>query len=737
MSFLGLSFLFALPLIALPVIIHLYRGRQRDVIPWGAMQFLTDATTKGRSMQRLEEMLLMLLRMAAILALIFALARPMLQSSWFGTGADREVVLLLDNSLSMARTIDEVSACDQMIEQARELVDGFSSSDQVHVMLAAGGGQWLTPEGLAADDAGKQRLNALLEKIEPSLGTADLLKCLQIVVNMEPQQNPASRRVIVFSDDQARNWQLDAEGGWRQLGSARENSPIPTSVEINVCGFAESELNNLAVMRLEASRQLVRPEERIEFTAQVANVGEIASEETRVEWLIEDKVFETTELRSLAAREATQIAARLRPEDAGNFAVSCRIQSNDQIALDGTASVVIEVSDQLPILLVHDPEADMEMKTADELFAAALGYEGGVAQDWHAIYRPELVTVDKLADTKLANYRAVVMLSLSELPIETEERIQAFVRSGGGLWMALGDLIDRETFNRSWYDDGDGLSPISLDSVVSVADTNKPEGSIHPPERDHPATQQLANTTQLDIDQARLSQYWQLVNRGDEERQAWVLLESGNGNPLVVENIVGSGRVLVQAFPLGLEWGNLPQLKSYVVMVQDWLDYLTAPAMARYNLEPGNAITAPLPADAELASAKLVTPAGQEVALATEGGEANGLVRYSQTQLPGLYRMTMEAGGNEVNLPFYVSRDPSESEWLSLAEADRTQLTETAGLLFDGAAETTEVANVEPRPRSEPIWGALLLALLGLLAGEQLLSNWLTRQRSGVAVTTT
>jgi cbb3-type cytochrome oxidase subunit 3 len=52
MSFLSAAFLIALPLVAVPIVIHLYRGRRRDVVMWGAMHFLAAAVTKGRSMER-------------------------------------------------------------------------------------------------------------------------------------------------------------------------------------------------------------------------------------------------------------------------------------------------------------------------------------------------------------------------------------------------------------------------------------------------------------------------------------------------------------------------------------------------------------------------------------------------------------------------------------------------------------------------------------------------------------
>src|SRR5919106_5793611 len=103
MSFLSTAFLLALPLVAVPVAIHLYRGRQRDVILWGAMQFLAAAVTKGRRWERLEELLLMMLRFGAVAALVLALAQPMVRSSWLRHDTGREVILVLDNSLSMSR----------------------------------------------------------------------------------------------------------------------------------------------------------------------------------------------------------------------------------------------------------------------------------------------------------------------------------------------------------------------------------------------------------------------------------------------------------------------------------------------------------------------------------------------------------------------------------------------------------------------------------------------------------
>ena len=80
----------------------------------------------------------MALRFAAVAALVLALARPMVRSSWLGNTTDREVILVLDNSLSMSREVEGESAAGKMKEQALELVDSLSPADGVQILLAAG-----------------------------------------------------------------------------------------------------------------------------------------------------------------------------------------------------------------------------------------------------------------------------------------------------------------------------------------------------------------------------------------------------------------------------------------------------------------------------------------------------------------------------------------------------------------------------------------------------------------------
>ena len=57
MSFLSAAFLWGLPLLAVPVAIHLLSRRRQEVVKWGAMQFLLDSSIRRRKIWRLDDLI--------------------------------------------------------------------------------------------------------------------------------------------------------------------------------------------------------------------------------------------------------------------------------------------------------------------------------------------------------------------------------------------------------------------------------------------------------------------------------------------------------------------------------------------------------------------------------------------------------------------------------------------------------------------------------------------------------
>ena len=103
MTFLQPFFLVGLPLIGLPILIHLVNRNRHRTVHWAATMFLIRAKRLARGMARLRYLLILLSRMLAIAGLIFAVSRPM-AGGWLGLtvgGAPETTLVLLDRSVSM------------------------------------------------------------------------------------------------------------------------------------------------------------------------------------------------------------------------------------------------------------------------------------------------------------------------------------------------------------------------------------------------------------------------------------------------------------------------------------------------------------------------------------------------------------------------------------------------------------------------------------------------------------
>src|SRR5205085_2312991 len=161
MTFLQPLLLAALPLIALPVIIHLINQRRYQTVKWAAMMFLLAANRMSRGYARIRQWLIMAFRMAAIAALTFVVCRP-LAGGWLGLTAGGRVdtaIVVLDRSPSMQQEGAGANAGGSKLETGRrQLAEALRMLAPSRRVLISGPGaphELATAEALlSAPDAG-------------------------------------------------------------------------------------------------------------------------------------------------------------------------------------------------------------------------------------------------------------------------------------------------------------------------------------------------------------------------------------------------------------------------------------------------------------------------------------------------------------------------------------------------------------------------------------------------------
>ncbi len=135
MHFLYPSFLFALFLVTIPIIIHLFNFRRYKKIVFSDIRFLKSLVEQNKKQQSIKQWLLLLCRILAIAFLVFAFAQPFVpKQESQKNNSNYWVSVYLDNSFSMTANSKDGTLLDLAKNKAKEIVEAYKENDQFQLL---------------------------------------------------------------------------------------------------------------------------------------------------------------------------------------------------------------------------------------------------------------------------------------------------------------------------------------------------------------------------------------------------------------------------------------------------------------------------------------------------------------------------------------------------------------------------------------------------------------------------
>ena len=238
MSFLQPMMLIALPLVALPVIIHLINQRRYQTTRWGAMMFLLAANRMSRGYARIRQWLILLFRMAAIAGLLFAVSRP-LASGWLGLtagGRADTTIILLDRSPSMQQQ-GGGTIVSKLETGRRRLAETLSTLGSTHWVLIDSASR--TPRELTSPDE-----LTTLPCTEVTSTETDMPAMIEAAHAYIKANQTGRTEIWICSDLRANDWQADSRR-WKALRDSFLE--LPQGVRFHLLAYAEEPENNVNV----------------------------------------------------------------------------------------------------------------------------------------------------------------------------------------------------------------------------------------------------------------------------------------------------------------------------------------------------------------------------------------------------------------------------------------------------------------------------------------------------------
>ena len=685
-------FLFGLLAASLPVLIHLLNRRKLKRIRFPAVRFILLSQKRISRSYRLRHWILLALRTLAVMFLALLLANPIFQTGagLFAGGGPVSLVLLLDNSLSMTWSGDG-NGFKQAKDAARLLISALNDDDRAAIIPTNITGK--EPFRLKAQ---KDVLLRELDAIEIADGTANLEAALGKAYEL--LNVPAGQKEIRFITDMGlTGWDQFSVAGLKQLDPS-----IPLKL-IHV-GRQQTPPNG-AIKEIRLGSQGVGANLPLQIDVTVANFGESELKDVLAQLSIDGQSKEQ-KLISVVGKSEGSLRFQTRLNQPGTHAGQVTLKKAG-LAGNPTTNFTLDAQEKLKVLVVDgDPQTSL-VQSETFFLSRALNPSG---ESDASIFLPTVILTDGLNAATLDGYQLLILCNVGTLPDSFSAKLQNFLRQGGGVLIFAGDKFQADSYNQKLARDLPGQ--LGEKKIGPEANGDK----IVKFDSKHPALQFLADPIlEESIKSARVWGYFRIPAASRAP-----LVTLANGDPLLLEQNIGAGRIVMMASSADRDWTDLPLKTVYLPLIQSLAQYLAGGN--RGTLDGG--ITVGATKEIALAPAlvgknlRVTKPDKQtaEVAIAAEKNRA--VASIEENDRAGIYRLSLPVGGEKnAGTPQMYAVNPPLLE----SRLDEISVGELQAKLRPIRAEVIPIdALKEGGKRTD-----LALPLLGLLIVTLLLEGWL------------
>jgi hypothetical protein len=523
LSFLSPAFLLGALVAALPIALHLVGRRPEVRVLFPAVRLLKRAPAQETRRRRLRELLLLALRVASILLLALAFARPYIARAVPQPRASA-VVVALDRSFSMSAPGQFALA----VSLARDAIARVPPGAPVGLLVFDD-----DAEVLARPTLDRSAVLRLLEGLQPGYGGTSYGAALASAADT---LGAAPGRVVLVTDLQRSGWD-------------HRDIAIPDRVDVTVQEVG-GPVGNLSVGGLRRSEN--------GLAAVVRNHGSVRR----------------------TGRARLTIGGRLR----GVMPFSIEPGASQEIVFAGpvppTGDAVVEIDDAIgyqadntayALLDPPEPLALLAVTGDGDPSRGAFYLQRALEVDNRQIFRLDTDTAARFSAhasaAMLEKYSGAILLGTRGLRASAASALGEYVAAGGGLLVVLDDQVD-------WSSLTDVLgtpASVSFDGAL-------PPGTLGLVASDlrHPILQPFEAGAFGDVRFERIARA--------EAMPGTVLARFTDGHPALVEQRRGAGRVLVFGSDLSNRWNDLPLQPAFLPLVHQIARYLAGSRLPARDL---------------------------------------------------------------------------------------------------------------------------------------------------------
>jgi len=525
MTFLSPLFLLGAAAAAVPIVLHFLKRQAEQRVRFAAVMLLKAAPVEHTSRRRLREWLLLALRVAALVLLALAFARPFFRSA-SARAATGTAVVVLDTSFSMSAP----GRFDRAKAMARDAIKSAASGSNVAVVTFA-------DQAAVAVRPTSDRGAALaaIDAATPGFGSTRYRAGLNAAGTLVDSRGGA---IVVVTDLQEIGW--DA--------GDRATVPAGTRVEVRDVG---AQPENLAItsLRLDSGRAV----------ATIQNTG-LRSRQTRARLSVDGKQTAETSVAVEPNGSAEAVFPAVRAAQAPDGSVA-EVTIDDPAGMQGdNARYALITGTPRPSVLVATTSGEL----ARDAFYVQQALLAG-ADNTPDVAGVSAATLSTWTGNQVARYAVVLLLSTRGLEPRGRETLASYVAAGGGLLVAAGPDVDGSVV-------ADVLGPDVRLQVVSPQEEKSERAAtltLAPADVRHPIFRAFG----AEVASLGLVRFQRAAGIRGSTCQALARLTSGA--VAMIDCAAGNGRAIVFASDLNNQWNDFPLRSAFVPFLHEATRYLS------------------------------------------------------------------------------------------------------------------------------------------------------------------
>ncbi len=431
-----------MPFALAPIVIYFLMRYRSLRVTWGANYVLERALARLQKKVYLEQILLLVLRTLAAVAIVMAFARPASkQKSVAAANAGIHHVLVVDGSASMQAGESGNTRWDRALEVMNRYAATWGRGERWSLCVVGEKPVWQVDGETHLDPA---RTRAILNGLMPGEGMVSWARTLPLI--RDKLSGPGVEFVLV-SDDQAIAWQ----------GIEKAVPPGAGALSGYWVNTARADYENSTVLQARFGSSLAVAGQPCRIYVDIRHYGTEPVEGLPME-VLRDGAFYARERISLLPGQSRTLSFDVIFDEPGSHYATVRL-GKDMLGADNMAFAGIDIRPTVNVVLLRDKGRGGKFDSAWPLLELSARALRGVADKSRVSQDPQGPTTGPapitlqmkegvLKDGDLAGADIVVLDGGCAVTPELGDRLRDYVLSGGALVLAPDGATDIQAWNR-------------------------------------------------------------------------------------------------------------------------------------------------------------------------------------------------------------------------------------------------------------------------------------------------